>query len=60
MDEFNKEELENFIELNKYYEVLDGFIKKYNKINYVDFDYHIVHNFTLFIVDPNFDFNVLI
>lgn len=63
MSEFNalnhKEKIIDYIELIKYYEILEEFVCKYNKINYVDFDYNIVHNFTLFIVDPNFDFEVL-
>ena len=59
MMDFKKETIEELSELSKYYEIIDDFVKKYNLIKYVDFDYHIVHDFTLFIVDPDFDFEKL-
>lgn len=49
----------DLIELGKYYEVIAEFTEKYNNISYVEFDYHVVHNFTLFLVDPDFDFEKL-
>ena len=53
------EALKELVDLGKYYEIIDEFINKYNNITYVEFDYHVVHNFTLFLVDPDFDFDKL-
>ena len=59
MEEFNKDELEELCELSKCYEIISEFVDKYNNTNYINFDYNIVHKFTLFLVDPDFDFELL-
>ena len=59
MEKFNKEDLQELFELAKGYEIIEEFISKYNKTNYINFDYNIVHKFTLFLVDPDFDFEKL-
>lgn len=59
MDEFNKEEYEELYELDKCYEIIADFVNNYNNTNYINFDYNIVHKFTLFLVDPDFDFEKL-
>ncbi len=40
----------------KEYEVIKEFSKTYNKMNFVQFDYHIVHHFNLFSIKPDLDF----
>ena len=59
MDKFDVENLQELFELAKGYEIIEEFIDKYNNIDYVNFDYNIVHKFTLFLVDPDFDFEKL-
>ncbi len=59
MEKFNKEDLQELFELAKGYEIIEEFIEKYNNTNYINFDYNIVHKFTLFLVDPDFDFEKL-
>lgn len=56
MDELDLEEIEQLNDLSKCYEIIEEFVNNYNNINYISFDYNIVHNFTLFVVDPDFDF----
>lgn len=41
------------------YKVMEPFIKKYNLVNYVRFDYAVVNKLTLFTIEPDFDFAVL-
>ncbi len=43
----------------KEYEVIKEFNEKYNKMNFVQFDYHIVHHFNLFSIKPDINFNQL-
>lgn len=59
MSSSKNEALKELVELGNYYEIIEEFVEKYNNINYVEFDYHVVHDFTLFLVDPDFDFDKL-
>ncbi len=43
-------------QLNSDYEFVETFIKKYNLIDYIQFDYHIVHDANLFLSHQNYDF----
>ena len=50
------------VELNKLleqYEILDPFMKKYKKLSYIELDYSIVHDLTLFTIEPDFSFELL-
>ena len=39
MEKFNKADLQELFELAKGYEMIEEFIKKYNKTDYINFDY---------------------
>lgn len=41
------------------YKVMEPFIRKYNYMDYVQFDYAVVNKLTLFTIEPDFDFAVL-
>ena len=45
MEKFNKDDQQELFELAKGYEIIEEFIDKYNKINYINFDYNVVHKF---------------
>lgn len=38
---------------------IESFIQKHPTLTYIEFDYYIVHDVTLFSVEPEFDFNAL-
>ena len=52
-------EIDKIYEASKHYEIIQTFTKKYNNITYLEFDYHVVHNLTLFAIDFDFDFDKL-
>ncbi len=43
-------------QLNTDYEFVNTFLKKYNNLDYIQFDYHIVHDANLFLSHENYDF----
>lgn len=50
------------VELSKLldnYKVIEPFISKYKRLSYMQFDYAVVHNLTLFTTEPDFSFEVL-
>lgn len=40
-------------------EGIDRFIKKHQVVSYIEFDYYVVHDMTLFSIEPDFDFEKL-
>lgn len=49
-------------EYNRYYSLLEGiqaFVKKHQQLTYIEFDYYVVHDMTLFSIEPDFDFDKL-
>lgn len=41
------------------YELVNQFIKEYDKLSYIEFDYYSVNKLNLFTIHENFDFNLL-
>ena len=49
-------------EQQRMYELLEGihtFVSRHPQLSYIEFDYYVVHDMTLFSVEPDFDFNKL-
>ncbi|MDX9691444.1 MAG: hypothetical protein RBT45_03250 [Acholeplasmataceae bacterium] len=40
-------------------EGIDRFVKKHQVVSYIEFDYYVVHDMTLFSIEPDFDFDKL-
>lgn len=55
-DKYQIEAKKHFASLLKGIEL---FIEKHPIVNYIEFDYYVVHNMTLFSIEPNFDFSLL-
>lgn len=53
------EEQEEYYKLIESYEYLLPFIQKFKKMTYLQFDYAVMHDLTLFRIDPNFSFEEL-
>ncbi len=58
MDLTYDEQLE-YAKLKDYYDKLLDFMNNNKKLNYIEFDYKIVHELTLFTIDPDFSFTIL-
>ena len=49
-------------EYNRFSSLLEGiqkFVKKHEIVSYIEFDYYVVHDMTLFSIEPDFDFEKL-
>lgn len=49
-------------EYNRFSTLLEGiqdFVEKHQVLTYIEFDYYVVHDMTLFSIEPDFDFNKL-
>lgn len=57
--ELTYEEQVELHKLKEYYDKIEEFMKANKKLSYVEFDYAIVHDLTLFTIDPDFSFEVL-
>lgn len=57
--ELTYEEQAELHKLKEYYETIEEFMKANKKLSYVEFDYAVVHDLTLFTIDPDFSFEVL-
>ncbi|MDE6660932.1 MAG: hypothetical protein K2J93_03800 [Anaeroplasmataceae bacterium] len=53
------EEQAELHKLVKYYDKLQAFMKTHKKLSYVEFDYAVVHDLTLFTIDSDFNFDSL-
>ncbi len=53
------EEQSELYKLIENYKTIEPFIKKYKRLSYVELDYLIVHELTLFTVEPDFSFEAL-
>jgi len=52
----------NVEEYNRFASLLEGiqdFLKKHRVVTYIEFDYYVVHDMTLFSIEPDFDFEKL-
>jgi len=38
---------------------IENFVKKHQVLSYIEFDYYVVHDMTLFSIEPDFDFEKL-
>lgn len=56
MDKFNLESYQRFASLLK---GIEAFVIKHPKLNYIEFDYYVVHDMTLFSIEPSFNFEQL-
>ena len=57
--DFSYEEQAELSKLNEYYNKLEEFLKNNKKLTYMGLDYAVVHDLTLFTVDPDFSFETL-
>lgn len=55
----NQLKLEEFIRFSSLLEGIDKFVNKHRDLTYIEFDYYVVHDMTLFTIDPEFDFKKL-
>ena len=52
-------DLAELTKLSEQYQILEPFMKKYKKLSYIEFDYSIVHDLTLFTIEPDLNFGIL-
>jgi hypothetical protein len=55
----NKSRLEEYNRFSSLLEGIQEFVKKHQIISYIEFDYYVVHDMTLFSIEPDFDFEKL-
>lgn len=53
------QELVELSKLLEQYQILEPFMKKYKRLSYIEFDYSVVHDLTLFTIEPDFSFDIL-
>ena len=56
VSKINIEEYQRFSTL---LEGIERFVKKHEVVSYIEFDYYVVHDMTLFSIEPDFDFQKL-
>jgi hypothetical protein len=56
LDQLNLEEYNRFASL---LEGIQNFVKNHQIVSYIEFDYYVVHDMTLFSIEPEFDFERL-
>ena len=56
LDKLKIEEYQRFASL---LEGIQDFVKKHHMMSYIEFDYYVVHDMTLFSIEPDFDFDQL-
>jgi ribosomal protein L37AE/L43A len=56
VSKINIEEYQRFSTL---LEGIEAFVKKHEVVSYIEFDYYVVHDMTLFSIEPDFDFQKL-
>lgn len=59
MKDLDRARLEELQSIASLLEDIQKFVDKHRLISYVEFDYYIVHNMTLFSIEPDFDFDKL-
>jgi len=55
----DKEKLEEYKRFSVLLDSINEFVKKHQILTYIEFDYYVVHDMTLFSVEPDFDFEKL-
>jgi hypothetical protein len=55
----NKLRLEEYSRFSSLLDGIQEFVKKHQIISYIEFDYYVVHDMTLFSIEPDFDFEKL-
>lgn len=59
MKNINPIQMEEYIRLSSLLEGIQKFVKKHQVMTYIEFDYYVVHDMTLFSIEPDFDFDLL-
>ena len=59
MKNIDKFKLEEYHRFSSLLEGIASFVKRHQVLTYIEFDYYVVHDMTLFTIDPDFDFNKL-
>jgi len=57
--ELDKQKLEEYQRFSILLEGIEAFVKKHQVLTYIEFDYYVVHDMTLFSIEPDFDFERL-
>lgn len=55
----NKMNIEEYQRFASLLEGINHFVKKHQIVSYIEFDYYVVHDMTLFSIEPDFDFQKL-
>ncbi len=55
----NKLKIEEYNRFSSLLEGIQDFVKKHQVVSYIEFDYYVVHDMTLFSIEPDFDFEKL-
>ncbi len=55
----NKVNIEDYSRFSSLLDGIQNFIKKHQIVSYIEFDYYVVHDMTLFSIEPDFDFEKL-
>jgi ribosomal protein L37AE/L43A len=50
---------EDYFRFSSLLKNIESFVEKHDMVSYIEFDYYVVHDMTLFSVDPDFDFEKL-
>ncbi|MGD9761707.1 MAG: hypothetical protein AB7U52_04715 [Candidatus Izemoplasmatales bacterium] len=57
--EYVKIKIEEYNRFSSLLASIQDFAQNHQAISYIEFDYYVVHNMTLFSIEPNFDFEML-
>jgi hypothetical protein len=55
----DKLKIEEYLRFSMLLESIQEFVKKHQVLTYIEFDYYVVHDMTLFSIEPDFDFEKL-
>lgn len=55
----DKLKIEEYLRFSMLLEGIQEFVKKHQILTYIEFDYYVVHDMTLFSIEPDFDFEKL-
>ena len=57
--DINQSRIEEYQRFSKLLEGIEQFAQKHQVLSYIEFDYYVVHDMTLFSIEPDFDFKKL-
>lgn len=55
----NKLRVDDYYRFSSLLDGVQNFVKRHQSISYIEFDYYVVHDMTLFSIEPDFDFEKL-